>query len=258
MDAEELVVRYATGERDFAGVDLTGVMLRRGEELELLLERHGIEENYWVGGVELCGIDLSGANLERANLEGADFTGATLRGANLREAKLEVVCFQEADLSGANMTDALLMGSRLYQTNLTGTILEWANLGDVRLVGAILRKAKLRGADISAGVCIDSDFTSADIREAVSSFCPPKERCNFTKANWNRACIQQCNFFDCDFTKSSFSKTTIVAAHFIRCNFTDAKLKGVNAPEAYVKNSIRPSGKRARCWSLQPATPNPS
>jgi 2-iminobutanoate/2-iminopropanoate deaminase len=257
MDAEELLVRYAKGEKNFAGVDLSGMVLTIAYTRELF-ERYKPEENTWSHGFNLSEINLSEANLEAANLEGINLMRANLSKANLTGANLQFACLNEADFREANMRETILIYARIYQTNLSLAVLEFANLGDARLVETVLRRAKLRGADISTGRCIDVDFSGADMREVVSSFCLPKERCNFTKANWSRACIQQCNFFDCDFTKSSFSKTTIVAAHFIRCNFTDAKLKGVNAPEAYVKNSIRPSGKRARCWWLQPATPNPS
>ena len=61
MNAQELLKRYAAGERDFSNADLQGVVCT--EEV-------------------LRGIILRGANLERANfgwanLEGADLSNAT-------------------------------------------------------------------------------------------------------------------------------------------------------------------------------------
>lgn len=58
MDADELLKRYAKGERQFKEARLSG-------------------------------IDLKGANLEGINLESADLTGANLSEANLTKAYLK-------------------------------------------------------------------------------------------------------------------------------------------------------------------------
>lgn len=89
MDAEELIGRYAAGERDFAGLDLSGILLGRRYADELI-KRYQTEENTRIGGVNLRGINLSGTNLEGANLEAVDFMGANLSGANLTGAILQV------------------------------------------------------------------------------------------------------------------------------------------------------------------------
>jgi uncharacterized protein YjbI with pentapeptide repeats len=57
MDAEELLQRYAAGERDFSGVDLSGVNLNIGK-----LDKYDPSRN------NLSGINLSGANLTRADM----------------------------------------------------------------------------------------------------------------------------------------------------------------------------------------------
>jgi Pentapeptide repeats (8 copies) len=59
MDREELLRRYAAGERDFSGVDLSGVDV---SEVDL-----DAEEPI---GVDLTGINLSGAILKRTDLVG--------------------------------------------------------------------------------------------------------------------------------------------------------------------------------------------
>ena len=101
MDAEELLRRYAAGERDFANFDLSGILLGRRYADELI-KQYQTEENTRLGGVNLRGINLSGANLEGANLEAVDFMGANLSGANLTGAILEVARLNEANLSIAN------------------------------------------------------------------------------------------------------------------------------------------------------------
>ncbi|MDZ8140998.1 MAG: pentapeptide repeat-containing protein [Nostoc sp. DedQUE04] len=65
MDAEELLQRYAAGERDFSGVD------------------------------------LEGANLVRANLSEANLRGANLARTSLREANLAYIFLEDANLEGA-------------------------------------------------------------------------------------------------------------------------------------------------------------
>lgn len=62
MTREELLRRYAAGERDFTGVDLTNLYLREAE--------------------------LPGINLRGAILEGTDFSGAVLKAACLAGCRL--------------------------------------------------------------------------------------------------------------------------------------------------------------------------
>ncbi|MCC3532560.1 MAG: pentapeptide repeat-containing protein [Microcoleus sp. PH2017_22_RUC_O_B] len=88
------------------------------------------------------------------------------------------------------------------------------------------------------------------MEEAISSFCPPKERCNFSKVNWNRGGLQRCMFIDCDFIKINFTKAKILEVTFVRCNLTDAKRVGLLAPESYMKDSIHPNGQRVSHCSL--------
>ena len=249
MDAEELLRKYATGERDFAGVDLSGIVLTKYYDDELI-GRYQIREDSWPDGAILRGINLSGANLEGANLQKVDLMGANLSGANLAGANLHGARLNEALLSGANLREAVLCWARLRETNLSKAVLEWANLGGAYLNGAVLQRAKLRGAHLSTDECIDVDFSGADMREASCSFCSPRERCNFSKVNWNRAQMQQCMFVDCDFTKVSFRKARILEVTFLRCNLTGVNRMGILAPECYMKDSIHPNGKWVSYCSL--------
>jgi uncharacterized protein YjbI with pentapeptide repeats len=131
MDAEELVRRYAAGERDFAGVDLSRAYLTidpNGEYGEPL-------------GHDLGGINLSGASLYRARLTACNLSNANLSGADLR-----------ADLTLVNLTGA----------NLTGADLSDAYLNEAILVGANLTRAKLLNTEMSG-----ADLTDANLRDAA-------------------------------------------------------------------------------------------
>jgi len=66
LTAKDLQRRYRAGERNFAGVDLSGESLR---------------------GLNLKGIDLSEADLSRTDIRGTNFAGATLVGTQFIAAK---------------------------------------------------------------------------------------------------------------------------------------------------------------------------
>ncbi|MEH2236669.1 pentapeptide repeat-containing protein [Nostoc sp.] len=68
MDAEELLRRYAAGERNFAGIELRNSV--NSTDLFPNLE-----------GADLRKINLRGASLYRVNLSGANLSSADLSGA---------------------------------------------------------------------------------------------------------------------------------------------------------------------------------
>ena len=69
MDKEELLERYAAGERNFAGVELGGSF---NKAITVSLSTTNLQ-----------GINLSGANLERVSLAFSDLSGAKMFGACL-------------------------------------------------------------------------------------------------------------------------------------------------------------------------------
>jgi len=89
-DAQELLKRYAAGERYFANASLPVADL---------------------SGQKLSGADLSGANLRGANLRGSDLQQAKLLNTTLRDTDL-----QDADLKGATG----LLAGQLGGTNVCG------------------------------------------------------------------------------------------------------------------------------------------
>ncbi|TMB62773.1 MAG: pentapeptide repeat-containing protein [Deltaproteobacteria bacterium] len=94
-NAEELLARYAAGERAFARARLSKAYLQ---------------------GAQLSGADFSGANFSDANLEDADLRDAILQGANLQRTALRDVNLENADLTKA----AGLLPAQLGGANLCG------------------------------------------------------------------------------------------------------------------------------------------
>lgn len=117
QSAEELLSRYAAGERMF--------------------------QHAMLSGAKLDGQDLTRANLFDADLSAADLSGTTLRAANLSTTNLQGANLREADLFDANLFQAQLGDSDLRGANLTG-----ADLTQARLTGALLGGAKLNSTNL--------------------------------------------------------------------------------------------------------------
>ncbi|MBW4550384.1 MAG: pentapeptide repeat-containing protein [Aphanocapsa sp. GSE-SYN-MK-11-07L] len=131
LTAEELLERYAAGERDFRKVNLREACL---------------------SGANLCGINLS-----RARLSDAD-----LSGINLSEAKLS-----DADLSRTNLERANLVGARSNRSDLSRANLRGANLERAELRLANLKSADFRDANLSFSDTDESSMDRADFRGCI-------------------------------------------------------------------------------------------
>ncbi len=144
-NVEELLRRYAAGERNFAGANLSGANLT---------------------GVHLRSANLSGANLSGANLSGADLIDANFCGANLARgeimvADLRTTNFSEANLSETDLRDTNLRGANLARADLRRAFLRCANLSEAKLTGANLSGANLCDADLEAADLNDANFSEA-------------------------------------------------------------------------------------------------
>lgn len=175
---DELVERYAAGERDFHGINLLRAELE-GLASEIGpypgLPQPGVPFGYWGHQVsplwvdrrtwqpifhwegdefeclleesweeqedwpEVAVKDLSGGDLSDINLQGAYLYRVNLSGARLFRAKLQAAILVEVDLSGATLQRADLREARAIGVKLAG-----ANLYLARL-----QRANLRGADLS-------------------------------------------------------------------------------------------------------------
>jgi uncharacterized protein YjbI with pentapeptide repeats len=150
MTAQELLERYAAGERDFRGIRVSA------EEYDTIFEGRDLSE------INLCGSNLSGnwngVNLSKARLRGVTGNGWDLRQGNLSQANLSGTDFIQCDLTSCNFTEAILFGAAfrqavVYEANFTGSLLRGANLREADLDGANFSSANLKGAE---GVDIDT------------------------------------------------------------------------------------------------------
>ena len=121
MTAEELLERYAAGERNFSGLSIDA-----SDEL------CGANLSYTdFGGAYFDQLLLENTNLKRSNLRGAVFSLVSLSLANLEGADLCGASIGLSDLGGANLTDSNLSGAYLE-----GTSFGFANLTRANLSGA--------------------------------------------------------------------------------------------------------------------------
>ncbi len=102
MTAEELLQRYAAGQRDFQGVNLSEEILS------------------WA---DLTGANLSGANLSGVVLNWANLSQVKLRCANLSNADLNWANLEQADLQGANLSGAEVSAANLKEADWSGAIM---------------------------------------------------------------------------------------------------------------------------------------
>ncbi len=129
LDEAQLCRRYADGERDFSGSNLSEANLR--------------------------GAKLSLANLQQANFTWADLREASLSHANLSAAKLNYARLANANLRGANLQGASLLGADLRGANLSWAQLTGANLTGADLTGANLLEANLLRVIMPDGTLLD-------------------------------------------------------------------------------------------------------
>lgn len=113
---EELLTRYAAGERLFAGAELDADMVPGGS------------------------IDLTGEILDRADFSecwlAGFFRNASLRGATFRRANIKT-CDLGADLTNADFTDAAIEAA-IWR----GAIVNGTKFGDPSLYGVCLTEAQ--------------------------------------------------------------------------------------------------------------------
>lgn len=105
--------------------------------------------------------DLSSLNLGRANLTGANFHQARLHKTNLQGANLFNSDFGRAGLSQAQLKDANLARAYLSHADLQGADLRGADLSYAYLSNANLRGANLCGANLTGAKITDAQLAQA-------------------------------------------------------------------------------------------------
>ncbi|WP_373537757.1 pentapeptide repeat-containing protein [Microcoleus sp.] len=144
MDAEELLRRYADGERAFEGVDL-----RR---------------------VDLCNANLSGINLRNSYIEEIGLIHINLSGANLEGIDLRDIVLENANLSAVNMIEANLSEVNLMCANITDAIFNGACLSNVRLLYANLSRSIFRNTNMNEVDFDGANLVDADFRDAKDAY----------------------------------------------------------------------------------------
>ena len=135
--AEELLERWALGERYFQGAALENADLQDAD----------------LENADLGRSNLSGANLSRAMLSNVKFYKANLRGAVFCEANLEWAYLTHADATGCDFSNARLSRSRCSSTCFKDAVLTGANLFASR---------------VTADTYIQSEWSPDYLKELVS------------------------------------------------------------------------------------------
>jgi 2-iminobutanoate/2-iminopropanoate deaminase len=168
MTAEELLERYAAGERDFRSIKLSKTVVGDIDNRQRVIPEGMSLENIDLSsadlrGADFTGINLSGANFHKAGCDDARFNRANLSRANLSRAIFENTGFSNTNLIGANFSSAYI-GPRcsFFQADLSN-----ANLTEVEIVQSHFKEANFTGANLSRATAIEAIF----------------DRSNFTRAN---------------------------------------------------------------------------
>lgn len=130
--AEELLIAYAKGKRDFTCHDLSLLNLSRA-----VLANANFHQSR-----------LYKVNLQNANLFSADFGRASLSQASLKNADLARAYLSHADLAGADLRGADLSYAYLSNANLRGTNLCGANLTGAKVSDEQLAMARTNWATV--------------------------------------------------------------------------------------------------------------
>ena len=146
ITADEFFARYAAGERDFAGIELTDADLSRAT---------GWEKNNPIGqtitGSVLGEGDFSGTNFSANDMRGCNFSRSKMVRCDFTLTNLTQACFLGTDLSGATFEGAKLIRTELMEANLGG-----ANMTGVDLTGADMTGADDGGAWYESALFCDT------------------------------------------------------------------------------------------------------
>lgn len=201
MQAEEILKKYADGERNFSGVNITEINLTRAN---------------------LTGIDFSDATLSIANLTGANLSEANLTGAKLNVAKMSGANFSQAKFNGAILNVANLVRANLKGTQFIQAALIRAELIRAELSGANLREANLSGADLREAQLKQVNLSGANLSEA------DLRGCSLAGANLEHATLSATDLSRCDLSGADLSDTELRHANMSRVNLSGANLRGAN------------------------------
>ena len=114
-EVEEILKRYADGEREFLYVDLSG-----GDLSSVDFGERSLRGVIYNKKIKFSNANLSNANLSSANLRNAFMQFVNLNNANLNNANLERTLLKGANLKGVNLCSTNLAGADLTNADLSG------------------------------------------------------------------------------------------------------------------------------------------
>lgn len=201
MDADELLLKYESGTRDFRAILLCEANLSRANLSQANLSQAILSIT------NLSGANLSEVNLNQAKLNVARLSGANLNRATLDDAILNVANLIRADLREASLMNASLIRAELMRSDLTHAVLMGANLSEADLREATLRQANLEQVNLNGANLTDAVFMG----------------CNLERASLHRACATKA-----DFRGVNLSNGELRQINLSKANLSGADLRGAN------------------------------
>jgi len=271
LKQEELLERYASGERDFSKFqiylkrhrwhsktkirvknDLSGINLSNAIFNKITINCNLSNANFAGSNLsnahigyqaDFTNANVSNANLSNAKIGSANFSNAILRGADLSNASF--VSFknqQRINFSGADLTNVIFANDNKRHLDFTGVDLSSADLSGVDLsrvilTGAILKETKLENAVgvLSDEILIWKIINGHTIDESIADF--DLSGANFVQVdlkniNLSGANLSECIFVDSNLENADLRKANLEKANFSYANLTNADLSESNLTEA--------------------------
>ncbi|MEH2328300.1 pentapeptide repeat-containing protein [Nostoc sp.] len=175
ITVEELLQRYAAGERDFRKIHLIFDEYERDESKEARFDE---------SGDGIMRLEIKEGCLRGTNLSGADFRGSNLRAirmysqglilchANLSKLDLNYFLFMGSNLSGANLSGANIFHADFLRANLSGAKLDRVIASDACFTSANLTSASFIKATLTNTHFGGVDLTTVNFRNARNAYFP--------------------------------------------------------------------------------------
>ena len=275
LSQEELIERYARGERDFSefGIRFSQYGWHSSKKIRVKNNLSSMDfsdanlANIVISGCNLKKSNFSNANLSNASLGGyADFSNANLFNIDLSNAKLGSVNFSNANLqganfsnasfaeyrfknqqrinfSGANLTNAVFTNDSSSCVDLSGVDLSNADLSGVNLKRVILMGAVLKGTKIenAIGILPDEELVwkivnHYPIDENIADF--DLTGANFAQADLNNINFQGVHLSKCIFIGSNLENANLSNTNLEEANFSNADLSNANLSKSNLNKAI--------------------
>jgi uncharacterized protein YjbI with pentapeptide repeats len=233
MNVDDVLRRYASGERNFHKISL--------QEVDLL--------NAHLQGVIFDHADLRQSRLGKTDFRQASFREANLSeailwGTNLSQADLYRAVLREADLSGAKVSHANLEQANLMKASLCGANLVGAKLSRAILFEADLRPTSDQLTDLGRAILTEADMSYANLSGAVL-YKANLDGARLCRAHLNRA-MQQ-GFLATDLSEASLQRADLSYADLSgailrKVDLRGADLTGAILTDADLQGAIMPDG----------------